>query len=124
MTLGDAIDAWAKIAKTKLKHFDVEEGRIRKLKNLDISKYSVVRLTTTLVEELVEDMVEENYSPTTIRLYLSIISRSWRRAMKNTPARCPTEDVENLPTSGKRKRRLEDGEEVKGRVPGGGVGGW
>jgi integrase len=114
MTLGEAIDGWAKVARTKLKHFDVEEHRINNLKKREIAAYSVYRVTVDLIEELVDDMLEEEYSPTTIRLYLSIISRSWKKAMKGVgSAVSPTLGVENLSAGAKRTRRLNDGEEQK-----------
>ncbi|MGO9816830.1 MAG: hypothetical protein ACLPJJ_01495 [Acidocella sp.] len=54
ITLGQAIDAWAKDARKRLKKFDVEEARIRKLKAIRIG--TGVRVAGQALEGRITDI--------------------------------------------------------------------
>ena len=59
-------------------------------------------------------MLEAEYAGRTIRQYLSIISRSWTRAMRAPQGTSPVAAAQNLPPVGAdRERRLEADEEVR-----------
>ena len=129
MTLGDAIDAWAAAKRETLKHFDVEEARINRLKTFSIDlgtkaggqalrgkivDIGVSRLDVDHIEALIDDMEEAEYAGRTITQYLSIIQRSWAKAMRRPAAMCPTRAAQNRPSiAGHRTRRLEDDEEAR-----------
>ncbi len=129
MTLGDAIDAWAAAKRGTLKHFDVEEARIGRLKTFSIDlgvkaggqplrgkivDIGVSRLDVDHIEALIDDLEEAEYAGRTIAQYLSIIQRSWAMAMRRPAATCPTRAAQNRPSiGGHRTRRLEAGEEAR-----------
>ena len=129
MTLGDAIDAWAAAKRDTLKHFDVEEARIGRLKTFTVDlgtkaggqalrgrivDIGVSRLDVDHIEALIDDLEEAEYAGRTIAQYLSIIQRSWSMAMRRPAATCPTRAAQNRPSiGGHRTRRLEAVEEAR-----------
>ncbi|EGO96283.1 site-specific integrase [Acidiphilium sp. PM] len=129
MTMGDAIDAWAAAKRDDLKHFDVEEARINRLKRFVIDlgtkaggqplrgrivDIGVSRLDVDHIESLIDGLEEAEYAGRTIAQYLSIIQRSWAKAMRRPAAMCPTRAAQNRPKiAGHRTRRLQDDEEAR-----------
>lgn len=129
VTVGQANDRWAKDNERKMKRFDVEEARIRKLKTFRIDTgirsggkalegkivdIAIKDLKIAHIESLIDVMDDEGMAGGTIRLYLSVIQRSWVHSMRQPAVMCPTGQARNRPGAAKdRDRRLEVGEEAR-----------
>lgn len=118
-TIGEAMDIW--LAAAEIKRKKTEENRIGQIKEFYIpvgkvrgevqkTKFAdlmISKLDADHVESLVDTFRDEDYSPDTIRLFLSIIQRSWVKATRKTAAESPVRAATNRPSVGKgRERRL------------------
>lgn len=127
LTLGVAIEHWVDANRSRITDIKNEEGRLRRLKSWNvalgraggagisgpITDLAVNRLMPRHLETLAAEMREAHYSPSTIRLYMALISRAWNRAMKDSQLRNPVEAADLKLTGKARERRLEEGEEEK-----------